>query len=211
MNRHRLIHRVAVASVIVTCTMTAMGRVTTQASIDPHQHLSIQQARVAPKRIPPSMLGAPMTFEGEQAAVFANEGWVAYMNEALTKSGFDRIPGCSERLKTESFSLVADCDGQLVFTSNMYRAVASTMKSPTKTIDVRTGDGLPVRDIVSSNARDIVDSSAIRRDAIAPLAQTRQEPATPMNVSNYAEAAGGYVDESVPAVLRAPVPQTRRR
>ncbi len=206
---HRMIHRMAITSVIVTCTMTAMGRLTTQASIDPSKHLTMAAAPIKAKRVPPSMLGTPLEFEGERAAVFASESWVTYMNEQLENAGYDRIPGCHERLKTDSFAFIPDCDGNLVFTSTMYRAAAAIMKPKEKQIDVRTGRGLPVRDIVSNNVRDIVDTSAMRRE-IAPAAAYRNDQMLPQPARSYADSSA-YVDETVPAVLRAPVPQTRRR
>lgn len=211
MNQSGLLHRCAISAVAVVCTMAALGRGPSQASIDPGAHILTKPVAVTAKRAaPPSMIGSPMEFEGDQAGVFASEAWRIYMNTVLEKAGYGPIPGCAERLQTEAFAFIANCDGDLVFTSNMYRAAADMMREKRKQIDVRSGEGLPPRDIVSNNPRDIVDASVIRRESVNVGYDPR--PVAPQERPlAYAGGGSGYIDESVPAVLKAPVPQTRRR
>jgi hypothetical protein len=205
-----LLNRGTVGAVIVFLSMSMFDRTTSQAAIARNPGLRGLEASLAPpKRGPaPSMIGIPMSFEGDDAGQYPTEAWRTYMNRILTGLGYDPIDGCAERTRTDAFVYTLDCSGEMVFVSGIYKATASMIPSKSNKIDVRTGSGLPVKDIVSSASTDIVDRSLAERTPFNQGYATSAsiEPAR----SALPTSANSYVDESVP-ILNAPVPQTRRR
>lgn len=208
-----VMNRAALGALVVVLTMGVLERSPSHAAIATRIEVKPQTALVLPTRRgpAPAMLGQPMTFEGESGGQYPSEAWRTYMNGLLAQAGYGPIDGCSDRMRTEAFVYQENCDGEMVFVSGIYRATASMLKPATARIDVRTGSGLPPRDIVSNAASDIVDRSAGQRmTAPAGYAPSPGPTAAGAGVPTTALSGGAYVDESVP-ILNAPVPQTRRR
>lgn len=208
-----IMNRIALGALVVVLTMGVLERSPSHAAIatriDPKQEVAL----VLPKRRgpAPAMLGQPMTFEGESGGQYPSETWRTYMNGLLAQAGYGPIDGCSDRMRTEAFVYQENCDGEMVFVSGIYKATASMLKPTTARIDVRTGAGLPPKDIVSSAATDIVDRSAGQRMSAQVGYASTSAPTTATAAAGGSAIAGGpYVDEWVP-ILNAPVPQTRRR
>lgn len=205
-----IMNRTALGALVVVLTMGVLERSPSHAAIATRVDLKQEIALVLPKRRgpAPAMLGQPMTFEGESGGQYPSEAWRTYMNGLLAQVGYGPIDGCTDRMRTEAFVYQENCDGEMVFVSGIYRATASMLKPATTRIDVRSGAGLPPKDIVSSAASDIVDRTAGQRMSVPggyAASSAPQAAAAPAAI-----AGGPYVDESVP-ILNAPVPQTRRR
>lgn len=208
-----IMNRTALGALVVVLTMSALGRSPSHAAIATRVDPKQEAALVLPKRRgpAPAMLGQPMTFEGESGGQYPSEAWRTYMNGLLAQAGYGPIDGCSDRMRTEAFVYQENCDGEMVFVSGIYRATASMLKPASSRIDVRTGTGLPPKDIVSNAASDIVDRSAGQRMSGPVGYATPSQPIAAVSAAaSSGLASGPYVDESVP-ILNAPVPQTRRR